>query len=146
MPYFQRKIRHSNINFLSDTSRTWLDVYEVIYEVIYSPWCQRSSHGEYITSYTWHVTHLTRRIWSYIWSHIWSHIWLFVCTDSYCITMGWLRSVGSIKSQVSFAKEPYKRDNILQKRPVIWSILLTLATPYEAPKSWCLIARHQRVA
>jgi len=69
--------------------------------------------------FEWHVTHLTWRIWSYIWSHIWSHIWLFVCTDSYCITMGWLRSVGSIKSQVSSAKEPYKRDNILQKRPVI---------------------------
>jgi len=35
------------------------------------------------------------------------------------IHMGWLRSVGSIKSWVFFAKEPYKRDAILQKRPVI---------------------------
>ena len=33
--------------------------------------------------------------------------------------MGWLRLVGSIKRQVSFAKQPYKRDNILQKRPII---------------------------
>ena len=33
--------------------------------------------------------------------------------------MGWLRSAGSIKLWVSFAKEPYKRDNILQKRPII---------------------------
>jgi len=32
--------------------------------------------------------------------------------------MGWLRLVGSIKLQVSFAKEPYKRDAILQKRPI----------------------------
>jgi len=39
------------------------------------------------------------------------------------------RSVGSIKLHVSFVKEPYKRDNILQKRPVIQSILLTEATP-----------------
>jgi len=38
--------------------------------------------------------------------------------------------VGSIKSQVSFAKEPYKRDDILQKRPIILSILLFVATPY----------------
>jgi len=38
--------------------------------------------------------------------------------------------VGSIKLQVSFAKEPYKRDDILQKRPMILSILLTVATPY----------------
>jgi len=44
--------------------------------------------------------------------------------------MGWLWLLGSIKSYVSFAKEPYKRDNILQKRPKIWSILLTVATPY----------------
>jgi len=28
-------------------------------------------------------------------------------------TMGWLQIVGSIKLQVSFAKEPYKRDDIL---------------------------------
>ena len=35
------------------------------------------------------------------------------------IHMGWLRLVGSIKSWVSFAKEPYKRDAILQKRPII---------------------------
>jgi len=31
---------------------------------------------------------------------------------------------------VSFAKEPYRRDNILQKRPVILSILLSVATQY----------------
>jgi len=29
--------------------------------------------------------------------------------------MGWLRLVGSLKLQVSFAKEPYKRDDILPK-------------------------------
>ena len=32
--------------------------------------------------------------------------------------------------EVSFAKEPYKRDFMLQKRPVIVLILLTVATPY----------------
>jgi len=32
--------------------------------------------------------------------------------------------LGSIKLKVSFAKEAYKRDDILQKRPVILSILL----------------------
>jgi len=31
--------------------------------------------------------------------------------------MGWLRLVGSSKLYVSFAKELYKRDNVLQKRP-----------------------------
>ena len=44
--------------------------------------------------------------------------------------MGWLWLVGSNKLQVSFAKEPYTRDHILQKRPIIESILLTVAIPY----------------
>jgi len=43
--------------------------------------------------------------------------------------MGWLCLVGSIKLEVSFAKKLYKRDNILQKRPIILSMLLTIATP-----------------
>jgi len=34
--------------------------------------------------------------------------------------MGWLRLVGSFKSWVSFANEPYKKDyyDILPKRPI----------------------------
>jgi len=44
-------------------------------------------------------------------------------------SMGWLRLVGSLKLYVSFAKEPYKRDDILQKRPIILRSLLTVATP-----------------
>jgi len=34
------------------------------------------------------------------------------------VTMGWLRLVGSLQLKVSFAKEPYKTDDILQKRPI----------------------------
>ena len=41
--------------------------------------------------------------------------------------MGWLRLVGSFKLQVSFAKEPYIRDEILQKRPIILRSLLIIA-------------------
>ena len=37
--------------------------------------------------------------------------------------------VGSFKLYVSLAKEPYYRDYIMQKRPIILSILLTVATP-----------------
>jgi len=43
--------------------------------------------------------------------------------------MGWLWLVGSMKLYVSFSKEPYKRDNILQKRPTILGSLLIVATP-----------------
>jgi len=53
-----------------------------------------------------------------------------VACPSYASHMGWLRSVGTLKSQVSFAKEPYKRDYILQKRPIILRSLLIVATPY----------------
>jgi len=35
-----------------------------------------------------------------------------------------------LKSLVSFAKEPYKRDDILQKGPVILRSLPIVATPY----------------
>jgi len=45
--------------------------------------------------------------------------------------MGWLRLVGSLKLQVSFAKEPYKTDYILQKRPIISRSLVLVATPYK---------------
>ena len=48
---------------------------------------------------------------------------MYVCSSM-------LQLVGSIKLQVSFAKETYKRDAILQKRPITLSILLTVATPY----------------
>ena len=54
-----------------------------------------------------------------------------LCYSVMSDTMGWLWLVGSIKLWVSFAKETYKRDDILQKRPIILSILLTVATPYE---------------
>ena len=49
--------------------------------------------------------------------------------------MGWLWLVGSLKLQVSFAKEAYKRDDILQKRPIILRRLLIVATPYYVRQS-----------
>jgi len=47
------------------------------------------------------------------------------------LTMGWLRLVGTLKLQVYFAKESYKRNDILQKRPIIFRSLLSVATPYQ---------------
>jgi len=49
--------------------------------------------------------------------------------------MGWLRLVGSLKLLVAFAKEPYKRDYILQKRLMILRSLLVEATPYHTSSS-----------
>ena len=45
------------------------------------------------------------------------------------VSVGWLQSVGSLKVKVSYAKEPYKRDDILQKRPIILRSLLIVAPP-----------------
>ena len=42
--------------------------------------------------------------------------------------------MSSLKLYVSFAKEPYKRDYILQKRPVILRSLLIVATLSERDK------------
>jgi len=47
--------------------------------------------------------------------------------------MGWLRLVGSLKSQVSFAKETYKRDYILQKRPIILKETNNRSHPIDVP-------------
>ena len=54
-----------------------------------------------------------------------------VCCAMPATTMGWLPLIiGSLKLHVSFAKEPYKRDDILQKRPILFRSLLIVATPY----------------
>ena len=57
--------------------------------------------------------------------------YVYVCGMNVC--MGWLRSVGSIKLQVSFAEYRLFYRALLQKRPIILSILLTVATPYIHP-------------
>ena len=66
-------------------------------------------------------------------------------------TMGWLRVVGSLKLQVSFAKKPSKRDDILQKRPIIVRSLRIVATPclwdqvsdiWDVARMWMSRATH----
>ena len=52
-----------------------------------------------------------------------------VCVHVHEVAMGWLRLIGSLKLKVSFAKEPYKIDYILHKRPIILRSLLIVATP-----------------
>ena len=55
-------------------------------------------------------------------------VYVRACTSRH--TMCWLRLISSLQLYDSFAKEPYKRDYILQKRPVILRGLLIVATPY----------------
>ena len=61
-----------------------------------------------------------------------------VCTRS-LLYMGWLRLVGSLRLKVSFAKEPHKRDYILQKRPIMLRSLLIVATPHQRRWHWVTV-------
>ena len=83
--------------------------------------------------YTYIRTYIHVYIYTYIYIRIYTNVFIHRIPQTNTIareTKGWLRLVGSLKLHVSFAKEPYKRDNILQKRPRILRSLLIVATPY----------------
>ena len=60
-----------------------------------------------------------------------------MCVSSMC-TVGWLRLVGSLKLQVSFAEYHLLYGALLQKRLVILRSLLIIATPEYKSKSTCV--------
>ena len=70
--------------------------------------------------------------------HMHAHPYIFKCIRMYTyeyisicsIHMGWLRVVGSLKLQVSFAEYSLFYRALLQKRPVVLRSLLIVATPY----------------
>jgi len=70
-----------------------------------------------------------------------SHLCFHFLTLLWISDMGWLRLVGSLKLQVSFAKEPYKRVDILQKRLMILRSLLIVATSYHVYSSLAPLKR-----
>jgi len=93
-----------------------------------------SSSGMYIQSPL-----LSSHVCTYIHVRMYIHSCMYVCTYimSACMYIQSLRLLLMLmyshfyyfKLQVSFAKEPYKRDYILQKRPMILRRLLIVATP-----------------
>ena len=62
-------------------------------------------------------------------NHCPCHIYISLYPHLYVLSMGWLRLVGSIKLQVSFAEYCLFNRALLQKRPIMLSMLLTKATP-----------------
>ena len=60
----------------------------------------------------------------YVWSSCFLGLWIDTRLD-----MGWLRSVGSIKLQLSSAEYRLFYRSLLRKRPIILLILLIVATP-----------------
>jgi len=104
---------------------------------------------EWVMSHTCtsQVTHENESRYTY--EEVMSHIWMSHVTymNESCHTydwvlqpllgnlshgMGWLRLVGSLKLQVSFAEYRLFYWALLQKRPIILRSLLIVATPYEA--------------
>jgi len=59
----------------------------------------------------------------YVFMYVCTYMCMYINVYKRCMNIvyrGWLRLVRSSKLSVSFAKEPYKRDDILQKRPIIY--------------------------
>ena len=73
-------------------------------------------------------------IYVYINTHLHIHVHTYIHSFTHVYLLGtlmrWLRLVGSLKLYVSFAKEPYKIEDILQKKPIILRSLLIVASPY----------------
>ena len=79
--------------------------------------------------------HIYTRIFIYTHMHIHTYSYTHIFTERnnthpHMHDMRRLRLVGSLKLNISFAKEPYTRDYILQNRLIIWRSLLIVATPY----------------
>jgi len=132
------------------------------------------SHEPHTSTHTYHEPHIPTHTVPHTWrghtrhacgSVCGSHVCVAVCVDHMCdmmwwfTHMGWLRSVGSIKLQVSFEEYRLLYRALLQKRPIIISILLTEVTPchdahvssYTVPHTWgvthvmCVDTRHSCV-
>jgi len=110
--------------FICDVT-TWLQFYEKFYKY-HHLWMISSCLDDIIMfgwyHHVWMILAIIQHAWDWENPHHLNK--LFEYHD-----MGWLRWVGSLKTYLSFAKEPYKRDYLLQKRPVFWRSLLTIATP-----------------
>ena len=68
------------------------------------------------------------------------YVHILVCMSIRFVCTYGVATISSLNLQVSFAKEPYKRDDILQKRPIILRSLLIVATAYEYVYAICVHA------
>jgi len=110
----------------------YIYTYTYIYMYIYVCHARHNSH---VTIWVTRLCHMGDMTYPYEWHDSFTRVTILfhMCNMTrvpILSHMWWLRLVGSLNLCVSFAKEPYKRDKILQKRPIILSILLIVATPY----------------
>jgi len=105
----------------------------------------------YIYIYIYY-THTYIYVYVYIYINLFIHTYIYMSQTTQLVsvlmsaeTTGWLRLVGSIKLYVSFAEYSLFYRSLLQKRPIILSILLTEATPYP-PKIGLSVTSHTRMS
>ena len=85
----------------------------------------------YVYIYVFTGTYIIVQIYTSIFIYLSTLIHIHRYTHVHTYTgMGWLRLVGSLKWQVSFAEYRLFYRALLQKRPIIVRSLLTIATPY----------------
>ena len=115
---WMRRVTHMNESWHKHEwvmAHIWMSpvTYKLCYECVVSHiWM---SHGTSMNE-SWHTYECDGQV-TYRWG-------------TSCV-MGWLRLVGSIKLQFSYAEYCLFYRALLQNRPIIWSILLTTDTPYE---------------
>jgi len=117
VPYWSLDVEASYGPILHTCAYIHMDIYVAIHTYLYL--CRPTYGCQNLQT----CTHMYMNI--YV---IYIHIYIFMDLHA---AMGWLQLVGSLKLQVSFAKEPYKRDDVLHKKPMISRNLLIVATPYQ---------------
>jgi len=119
---------YSPCDIVTKTYALWHIRYDIYVVMTYSLWHSRSEYSKsplplYCYSHC-DIIPMKYSLW-----HIQYDTYVVMTHSLWHCRMGWLRLVGSLKVQVSFAKESHKRDDILQKRPMILRSLLIVATP-----------------
>jgi len=100
-------LRHDTHLYVCDTTPSW--------DMTHIHMCLTDTHSYlFDTTRSWDMTYIHMCVTD---THMNMCMTLLVLVTWHtCICVSW---VGSLKLHVSFAKEPYKRDSILQKRPMI---------------------------
>ena len=87
----------------------------------------------------------SRSLYMYVYMNMFMDGWMYIRVYmrarvrmqilSVCFYVSMCPHISTSWSQISFAKEPNKRDCVVQKRPVILRSLLIVATPYKCMQS-----------
>jgi len=120
----------ASVRFFFEKCRSNIYIYIYLGDLWINSTAPRNEHSKtdfprFEISKIWNFPGKVRRMKTFFPGQIWS------CyrRDAGTCSMGWLRSVRSIKLYDWFSEYPLFYRALLQKRPIILSILLTEATP-----------------